>query len=157
MLLYARQYGQLPDDLVGSLTGLTEGDRFPVAADARYADDISERAAARRAKPAKGASGNVADVVSSSPTRRASTSTPTRALRSSRSTTGRSSGSATTSDLGSYVVLEDAYGNRFTYAQLGRLSKVYPVPKQQRLSASDFKLVTPKDKTPTSPATPASR
>ena len=43
VLLYAQQYGKLPADLVGSLTGLTQGDRFPVAAKARYADDISER------------------------------------------------------------------------------------------------------------------
>ena len=43
VLLYANQYAKLPDDLVGSLTGLTEGAHFPVAADARYADDISER------------------------------------------------------------------------------------------------------------------
>ncbi len=34
--------------LVGSLTGLTEGAHFPVAADARYADDISARAALSR-------------------------------------------------------------------------------------------------------------
>ena len=47
MLLYANQYGKLPDDLVGSLTGLTEGAHFPVAANARYADDISERQALR--------------------------------------------------------------------------------------------------------------
>ena len=45
-MLYARQYGSFPQDLVGSLTGLTEGDRFPVAGTVRYADDISERAAA---------------------------------------------------------------------------------------------------------------
>ena len=52
VLLYARAYGKLPTDLVGSLTGLTEGAHFPVAADARYADDISTRAALKRATPA---------------------------------------------------------------------------------------------------------
>ena len=30
VMINARQYGNFPDDLVGSLTGLTEGDRFPV-------------------------------------------------------------------------------------------------------------------------------
>ena len=46
-------------------------------------------------------------------------------------------------------MLQDSYGNRFTYAQLGRVSKVYPVPKQKKLSAADFKLVSPnKDKAP---------
>ncbi len=53
VLLYANQYGKLPDALVGSLTGLTEGAHFPVAADARYADDISERAALKRSKTAR--------------------------------------------------------------------------------------------------------
>ena len=51
VLLYARAYGKLPADLVGSLTGLTEGAHFPIAADARYADDISARAALKQATP----------------------------------------------------------------------------------------------------------
>ena len=46
VMMNARQYGGFPDDLVGSLTGLTEGDRFPVTGTVRYADDISERVAA---------------------------------------------------------------------------------------------------------------
>ena len=61
VLLYANQYGKLPDALVGSLTGLTEGAHFPVAADARYADDINDARRARRARP---------------PQRRASAATP---------------------------------------------------------------------------------
>ena len=71
VLLYARAYGKLPADLVGSLTGLTEGAHFPVAADARYADDISAREALKRATPSdREAYGNAAEVISSSPTRR---------------------------------------------------------------------------------------
>ena len=54
VLLYAKQYGNLPSGLVDSLTGLTEGAHFPVAAKARYADDISERDALRRATPTPG-------------------------------------------------------------------------------------------------------
>src|SRR4029078_11417587 len=42
VLLRARVIGGIPSNLVGSLTGLTQG-RFPVAAKATYADDISER------------------------------------------------------------------------------------------------------------------
>jgi hypothetical protein len=38
----ARLIGGLPADLVGSLTGLTQG-HFPVHATARYADDVAER------------------------------------------------------------------------------------------------------------------
>ena len=38
----ARMIAGLPADLVGSLTGLTQG-HFPVHAKARYADDLAER------------------------------------------------------------------------------------------------------------------
>ena len=47
VLMRARLIGGLPTDLVGSLSGLTQG-HFPVFAKARYADDISERQAALR-------------------------------------------------------------------------------------------------------------
>ena len=42
VMLRARLIAGVPADLVGSLTGLTEG-RFPVAARARYADDLAEQ------------------------------------------------------------------------------------------------------------------
>ena len=46
VLLRTRLIAGVPADLVGSLTGLTEG-RFPVYARARYADDLAERDAAQ--------------------------------------------------------------------------------------------------------------
>jgi hypothetical protein len=153
VLLYARQYGRLPEDLVGSLTGLTEGARFPVAATARYADDISERRAAKRAKPNERATGNAADVISSSPTRRginifSREGAPVVAVNDGVITkVGKSK------RLGHHVVLRDSYGNRFIYARLGRVADVYPVPKRTRLRARDFKLVRPaRDPKPTRPA-----
>jgi hypothetical protein len=55
--------------------------------------------------------------------------------------------------LGRYLVLEDAYGNRFTYAQLGSVAEVYPVPKREKLSTEDFELVRPSnEKQPAQPA-----
>ena len=33
--------------------------------------------------------------------------------------------------LGRYLVLQDTYGNRFTYAELGELADAYPVPKSK--------------------------
>ena len=144
VILYARQYGRLPDDLVGSLTGLTEGARFPVAASSRYADDISERQALKRSKSNRTLAGNAADVVSSSPTRRginiySRDGAPVVAVND-----GVIKELGHNKKLGNYVVLQDAYGNRFTYAELGSVSDVYPVPKRNRLSAEDFKLVSPK-------------
>ena len=46
-----------------------------------------------------------------------------------RLTTAWSRQSAARKKLGRYVVLQDVYGNRYTYAHLGEVSKYYPVPK----------------------------
>jgi hypothetical protein len=117
VLLYARAYGKLPADLVGSLTGLTEGAHFPVAANARYADDISARASLKKSTAGNGA----AEVISSSPTRRginifSHQGAPVVAINDG---VIRKIGSS--AKLGKYLVLEDTYGNRYTYAELGAL------------------------------------
>jgi len=155
VLLVARQYGKLPDDLVGSLTGLTEGAHFPVAARATYADDLSERRILKHAKPSQRRSqlgGVTAQTINSSPTRRginiySREGAPVVAVNDGViKKIGRSDA------LGKYVVLQDAYGNRFTYAQLGQISRVYPVPKQHKLTSDDFRLVSPKGGAPDQPA-----
>ncbi|HEU4392908.1 MAG TPA: lytic murein transglycosylase, partial [Solirubrobacterales bacterium] len=138
VLLYARAYGKLPSDLIGSLTGLTEGAHFPVAADARYADDISARAALKSSAPGGRVSGNAAEVISSSPTRRginifSREDAPVVAVNDGIvRKLGRSP------KLGKFVVLEDTYGNRYTYAALGEIVRehrlvVMPTGKEQRL------------------------
>jgi hypothetical protein len=143
VLLYARQYGKLPSGLVDSLTGLTEGAHFPVAAKSRYADDISEREAMRRSAPRQGNTGNAAQVISDSPTRRginifSKDGAPVVAVNDGViKKIGRSK------RLGRFVVLEDNYGNRFTYARLGELAEAIPVPKERDLDKGDFKLVAP--------------
>ncbi len=143
VIMYAEQYGELPSGIVDSLTGLTEGAHFPVAAKARYADDISEREAERRAAPSKGSEGNVADVISDSPTRRgidifAKDGAPIVAVND-----GVIQKLGKNKRLGRYIVLRDAYGNEFTYANVGQLAKAIPVPKERKLSAKDFELVNP--------------
>jgi len=139
VLLYARAYGKLPADLVGSLTGLTEGAHFPVAADARYADDISARAALSKATPQDREDyGNAAEVISSSPTRRginifAAENAPVVAVND-----GVIVKMGKSEKLGRYVVLRDAYGNRYLYAELGTLVRdhrtvVMPTGKEKRI------------------------
>jgi hypothetical protein len=133
VLAGARAYGKLPSDLVGSLTGLTEGAHFPVAADARYADDVSVREALR-----KGQGASASNVIASSPTRRginifAATDAPVVAVND-----GVIQKMGESKRLGNYVVLEDAYGNRYTYAQLGKVvrdhrSVVMPTGKEKRV------------------------
>jgi murein DD-endopeptidase MepM/ murein hydrolase activator NlpD len=139
VLLYAKAYGKLPSSLIGSLTGLTEGAHFPVAADASYADDISARAALKRATPNERKTyGNAADVIASSPTRRginiyAAEDSPVVAVND-----GVIKKSGNSEKLGNYIVLEDAYGNRYTYAELGRIVRkhrkvVMPTGKEKRV------------------------
>jgi Transglycosylase SLT domain/Peptidase family M23 len=154
VLLGANQYGKLPDALVGSLTGLTEGAHFPVAADARYADDLNDAAALARSTTQRKAAGNAADVISSDASRRSiniysSLNAPVVAVND-----GVIKKMGDNAKLGKYVVLQDAYGNQYTYAHLGSIEKTHPVPRQQGLSSKDFKLETPnKDSTPSTPAT----
>ncbi|HEY8501223.1 MAG TPA: lytic murein transglycosylase, partial [Solirubrobacterales bacterium] len=136
VLLYARAYGRLPSDLVGSLTGLTEGAHFPIAADARYADDIAARAALK----GDGADsyGDAAEVISSSPTPRginifSKQGAPVVAVNDGVIRKFGHSGK-----LGNFVVLEDTYGNRYTYAELGPLVRnhrlvVMPTGKEKRV------------------------
>src|SRR3954454_19138208 len=153
VLLYANQYGKLPDALVGSLTGLTEGAHFPVAADARYADDINDATALSRSTTQRKAAGNAADVIQSNAQRRSiniysSLNAPVVAVND-----GVIKKMGDSAELGKFIILQDAYGNRYTYGHLGEIAKVHPVPRQDDLSAKDFQLQTPSDSAPNSPAT----
>jgi hypothetical protein len=148
VMLRAKLIGGLPDALVGAITGLTQG-RFPVAARATYADDLSDRQALKRAH-----AGNVANVVGGSSTRRginvySKVGAPVVAVQD-----GVVKAMGQNSKLGRYLVLQDAYGNRYTYAQLGKLATSYPAPKPQRVTAAQVhtELELPKDRAPTQPA-----
>jgi len=122
VLLYARQYANIPDDLVSSITGLTEGARFPVAANARYADDIAERSAEDEGSP---------DVPPSATPRGINIysreGAPAIAVND-----GVVRRIGQSDKLGKFVVLEDNYGNRFTYADLGSVAEAYPVVRERK-------------------------
>jgi hypothetical protein len=150
VMLRARLIAGYPPDLIGSLTGLTEG-RFPVAARARYANDSA--AITKQV----GAGQNAANIVDSSATRRgidiyAAKGAPVVAVNDGViKEIGRSKAK------GNYVVLQDAYGNRYTYSHLGSTAKLYPVPKQEATQAaaakSHFQAVAAHDPKPTIAAT----
>jgi murein DD-endopeptidase MepM/ murein hydrolase activator NlpD len=138
VLLYARAYGRLPSDLVGSLTGLTEGAHFPVAAGARYADDNAARATLSSAGGGARVSGSAAEVISSSPTRRGINIFAAAGSSVVAVNDGVIRKLGESKRLGKFVVLEDTYGNRYTYAELGAIvraqrSVVTPSGKQRRL------------------------
>jgi hypothetical protein len=136
VLLYARAYGRLPSDLVGSLTGLTEGAHFPIAADARYADDIAAREALRKGESPE--YGNAAEVISSSPTPRGINIFSKKGAPVVAVNDGVIRKLGSSDRLGNFVVLEDTYGNRYTYAELGNLVRdrrlvVMPTGKEKRV------------------------
>jgi Transglycosylase SLT domain len=154
VLLGAQQYGRLPDALVGSLTGLTEGAHFPVAASARYADDINDAAALARSTTQRKAAGNAADVIQSDANRRSiniytRADAPVVAVND-----GVIKKMGENKELGRFIVLQDAYGNRYTYARLGSISQMHPVPRRRKLGSGAFKLEGPQqDASPKAPAT----
>jgi hypothetical protein len=127
VLMRAQVVGGMPDDLVGSLTGLTQG-RFPVRAKATYADALTKRD--RRIQGT-----NAAVVVASQERRKAidifsKAGAPVIAVNDSRVVKIGSS-----RRLGRYVVLQDVYGNTYTYGDLGQVAKTYPAPKPRRAHA----------------------
>ena len=99
VLLYAGKYGKIPEALVASLTGLTEGGHFPVAADTRYA-----RGGRRSIDIYPSVNASVVAV-----------------------NDGVIKKLGDNAKLGKYVVLQDAYGSRYTYAHLGSIAKTHRV------------------------------
>jgi Transglycosylase SLT domain/Peptidase family M23 len=148
VLLRAQVLGGLPANLVGSLTGLTEG-RFPVMAKATYAEQLDSKSLGKAKRR------NPAVAVSSSANRRglaifADAGSPVVAVSDSKVVRmGR------TSRLGRYVQIQDAYGNTYTYGRLAKVSQLYAAPKPQRVTAAqiqqELKLPKP-DAAPTQPA-----
>ena len=149
VMLRARLIAGLPNDLVGSLTGLTEG-RFPVAARATYADDLSEKAALKRVKRGQ----NAANVVESDDTRRgveifSKEGSPVVAVNDGViKKIGVKNGRKV-------IVLQDAYGNRYTYENLGSVSRYHPVPREEEgdpANGATAIAANQKDPKPTQPA-----
>jgi hypothetical protein len=128
VILRARLIGGLPSNLVGSLTGLTQG-RFPVQSKARYANALKVAKAARR--------GNAAQVVQSTDRRGieiySRAGAPVIAVQD-----GRIAAVGTSKRLGRFVQLQDVYGNTYTYAHLGKVVSRYPSPKPRRVTAQEI-------------------
>ena len=151
VLLRARLIAGVPADLIGSLTGLTEG-RFPVYARARYADDLAEAELLKRVKNGE----NAAKVIESTDSRRsidiyARSGSPVVAVND-----GIVKKVGNNAKLGHYIVLQDVYGNRYMYAHLGSVAQHYPVPKQDvadsKHSARAVKANGSADPKPSAPA-----
>jgi soluble lytic murein transglycosylase-like protein len=120
VLAKMRAVKKLPAGVVDSLTGLTQG-RFPVAGkkvsytrpDASRWDD--GRFHGRRETHIRSAVGHHVIAVADG---------RVVAMGESRN--------------GGWLVLEDAYGNRFTYGHLGAVARHYPTPKKRALTKHDI-------------------
>jgi soluble lytic murein transglycosylase-like protein len=105
VMLRAKLVRALPDELVDALTGLTQG-RFPVAGQARY--------------PKHG--GSESGVLIDARDGAAVIAVNDGVVKSY----GRSK------KLGLHLLLQDAYGNRYTYAHLGEIAREYPAPRPRK-------------------------
>ena len=154
VLLRARVIGGLPSNLVGSLTGLTQG-RFPVHAKATYADDISERDLKRMKGKA-----NKAVVVESGSQRRGIRIFSHRGAPVIAVNDGRITAIGRSRRLGRFIKLQDVYGNTYTYGHLGKVAERYPSPKPQKVTQREIReeLQLPaRDAAPTQPASATKR
>src|SRR5437763_9705490 len=124
VMLRAKLIAGVPGDLIGSLTGLTEG-RFPVAAAATYADDPVEKMMNQRklkagqnaAKVITGSNAQAIDIF-------AKKGAPVVAVND-----GVVKKIGTDPKRGRYLVLQDVYGNQYRYNGLREVMRAYPVPK----------------------------
>ncbi len=132
VLLRAKLIGGMPSALIGALTGLVEG-HFPVAAPSKYADDSVQQLASRRINGS-----NAAIPIDSNPNAKgvvifAHKGAPVIAVND-----GKVLKIGYSPSLGRYLELQDATGNVYTYAQLGSIPKLYPVPKPVKVTAAQI-------------------
>jgi hypothetical protein len=130
VLMRARLIAGMPADVVGSVTGMTQG-HFPVHAKSRYADDLVEKDVRRLGRKVRRAH-NAARLVEARDHRRSVNIYSRRGAPVISVNDGVIKKVGENARLGRYVVLQDVYGNRYTYAHLGSVSKRYPVPKRTR-------------------------
>jgi Transglycosylase SLT domain len=126
VMLRAQLLGGTPPELLGAITGLTEA-RFPVHAPSHFGDGFT-----------------VAPVSGTEPTHTPKTVVGTTIYSQQGAPViaaqdGEIVGSGVTPSLGRYVSLRDAYGNTYTYAQLGSVATLYPV-----LEPHDHTAVSPR-------------
>jgi hypothetical protein len=146
--LRAQLIGGMPKGFINAVTGLVEG-HFPVAAPAKYADDAVLKLAKTRVKTA-----NAAVMVNSDPNTTgtaiyANQGSPVIAVND-----GKIVKIGQSAQLGRYIELQDATGNTYTYANLGSIPALYPVPKPQKVSATSIAkaLLAPAGPAPSTPA-----
>ncbi len=128
VLLRAQLLGGTPPELMSAITGLTES-RFPVHAEAHFSDGFPAARVGGVDIPAKALAGTVIY---------AQAGAPVIAVQD-----GEVTAIGESPTLGHYVSLRDAYGNTYTYAQLGSVAPLYPVLEPRVDTAVSARIVHP--------------
>jgi Transglycosylase SLT domain len=139
VMLRAQLLGGTPPELLSAITGLTEA-RFPVHAAARFSDGFAT-APATAGKPSQTLVGT---------TIYSQVGAPVIAVQD-----GEIVAVGDSPTLGHYVSLRDAYGNTYTYAELGDTATLYPVLKPHDNPSGSHRIAkpgTPSGPTPSGPA-----
>jgi murein DD-endopeptidase MepM/ murein hydrolase activator NlpD len=144
VMLRAKLLGGTPSELLGAITGLTEA-RFPVHAQSHFSDGF----------PPAPASGSGAPKTIVGTTIYSAPGAPVIAVQD-----GQIVQVGDSRELGHFVSLRDAYGNTYTYAQLGSVAALYPVLKPHDSAAA--KVTAPRsgeatEPRPSGPATAGSK
>ncbi|HSY41592.1 MAG TPA: hypothetical protein VLA79_18765, partial [Polyangia bacterium] len=140
VMLRAQLLGGTPPELLSAITGLTES-RFPVHAAAHFADGFATLPAVGSDPP-----GTLVGT-----TIYAQAGAPAIAVQD-----GQIVAIGDSPALGRYISLRDAYGNTYTYAQLGSVASLYPVLEPRVHTAGTQRIVRPGSGAGPRPSAPAS-
>ncbi len=136
VMLRAQLLGGTPPELLGAITGLTEA-HFPVHAPSHFSDGFPTLSG--NGSQAKTLVGTTIDTQAGA---------PVIAVQD-----GQIVKIGDSPQLGHYVALRDAYGNTYTYAQLGEISSVYPVLEPHVQTVVSRRISRSAEPAPEGPAT----
>jgi Transglycosylase SLT domain len=143
VMLRAQLLGGTPSELLGAVTGLTEA-RFPVHAPSHYSDGFAT-------VPGSGTSPTGTPKTLVGTTIYSQLRAPVIAVQD-----GEIVASGVTPSLGRYVTLRDAYGNTYTYAELGSVATLYPVLEPHEHTAVSSRIASSNSSSEPAPSGPAS-
>ncbi|MGH2853568.1 MAG: lytic murein transglycosylase [Solirubrobacteraceae bacterium] len=135
VMLRAQLLGGTPPELLSAIAGLTES-RFPVHAPAHFTDGFP--VVSETGPPGAGGLGSGRSKTLAGTTIYSQAGAPVIAVQDGQITAVGDSPA-----LGRYVSLRDAYGNTYTYAQLGSVAALYPVLEPRMQTAVSPRITRP--------------
>ena len=148
VMLRAQLLGGTPSQLLGAVTGLTEA-RFPVHAPSHYSDGFATVPESGTLPAGTSPAGTPKTLVGT--TIYSQQGAPVIAVQD-----GEIVASGETPSLGRYVTLRDAYGNTYTYAELGSVATLYPVLEPHEHTAVSSRIASSNGSSEPAPSGPAS-